>query len=798
MTTQAPVERLRGLLDNVKRCGAGFTARCPGHEDRQNSLKVDAGEDGQALLRCHAGCDTDRIVAALGLTMADLFPPRQSRHKAGSIPADDAATGQRSPGCTLAGYAAAKQIPVETLRGFGLSDVSYGGAPAVRIPYRDAGGLDAAVRFRVGLAKSAAGDDRFRWKSSAKPCLYGRDRLALARELGYVALVEGESDCHTLWFHEEPAVGVPGASNWRDDRDAPELDGIPVVYLVVEPDGGGATLRQKIAASPILDRVRLVDLGDYEDPSALHLADPGRFDDRWAAARAAAVPLAEEIEAEEDAAAAAAWSACEPIARAPDIPALAARTLTLAGVAGEAPTLMLLFLILVSRFLPRPVSAAVKGPSSGGKSHLVERALELFPADAYYALSAMSERALAYDDEPLSHRFLVVYEAAGLGGDFASYLMRSLLSEGRVRYVTVEKTRDGLKPRTIERAGPTGLLVTTTAVQLHPENETRMLSLPVTDTPEQTRAIFRALAAGPAVPLDPAPWHALQRWLASAEHRVVVPFGEALAELVPPAAVRLRRDFGLLLTLIRANALLHQASRRRDGAGRIVATMGDYAAVRALVADLIAEGVEATVPCSVRETVDAVRRLVAPEAGGRLAGKVQEESDKTASVAEIAKALQIDKSAASRRVRVATGSGYLKNLEDRKGRPAKIALGDPLPEEAHILPPARDVADRCGAADDPEGTDACRPQPARAPRATGKGAWTPADAAAPRQRCGDTHDDRCSVDLGSAGIETPPPVPERANGHAPAPRILAMARRILALTPDELAAYRAELDAVPT
>jgi hypothetical protein len=72
----------------------------------------------------------------------------------------------------------------------------------------------------------------------------------------------------------------------------------------------------------------------------------------------------------------------------------------------------------------------------------------------------------------LQHRFLVLYEAAGLKSDFASYLIRSLLSEGRVRYSTVEKTPNGLEPRLIEREGPTGLIVTTTAVALHPENET--------------------------------------------------------------------------------------------------------------------------------------------------------------------------------------------------------------------------------------------------------------------------------------------------------------------------------------
>ena len=156
---------------------------------------------------------------------------------------------------------------------------------------------------------------------------------------------------------------------------------------------------------------------------------------------------------------------------------------------------------------------AVKGPSSGGKSYLTEQVLRFFPESAYYALTAMSEHALAYSDEPLQHRFLVIYEAAGMNSDFQTYLIRSLLSEGKARYETVEKTSEGMKPRLIERAGPTGLIVTTTAVKLHPENETRLLSLTVTDTQDQTRDIMAALAeeaAGPGSNLEE--WHALQEW----------------------------------------------------------------------------------------------------------------------------------------------------------------------------------------------------------------------------------------------------------------------------------------------
>lgn len=75
-----------------------------------------------------------------------------------------------------------------------------------------------------------------------------------------------------------------------------------------------------------------------------------------------------------------------------------------------------------------------------------------------------------------------------------------------------------------------------------------------------------------------------------AGHRVVIPYASALAERIPLAAMRLRRDFGQLLALIRARAILHQATRERDGEGQILATLEDYAVVRTLVVDLIAEG----------------------------------------------------------------------------------------------------------------------------------------------------------------------------------------------------------------
>jgi hypothetical protein len=221
--------------------------------------------------------------------------------------------------------------------------------------------------------------------------------------------------------------------------------------------------------------------------------------------------------------------------------------------------------------------------------------------------------------------------------------------------------------------------VTTTATHLHPENETRMVSLTIADTKEQTSAICHALANGRGADPDLTAWHALQRWLAFGEHRVTIPFAGALAQLVPPRAVRLRRDFGLLLTLIRAHALLHRASRECNGDGEIMATLDDYETVRVLAEPLIAAGVEATVPATIRETVAAVKELCP-------------QNESTASVMAIARQLKLDKSAASRRASVAKERSYLVNHETKRGQPAKYALGDPMPDDVKILP------DRCSVA----------------------------------------------------------------------------------------------------
>jgi hypothetical protein len=71
----SPVNLVIDRLEGVRRSGRGWVGRCPAHDDRFPSLSVTEAHDGRVLLHDFAGCAPEQIVAGIGLTMADLFPP---------------------------------------------------------------------------------------------------------------------------------------------------------------------------------------------------------------------------------------------------------------------------------------------------------------------------------------------------------------------------------------------------------------------------------------------------------------------------------------------------------------------------------------------------------------------------------------------------------------------------------------------------------------------------------------------------------------------------------------------------
>ena len=73
------VEALLSRLTSVRQAGNNaWRAKCPAHSgDNPTALSIRETGDGAVLLHCHAhGCSVESIADAVGLELADLFPPR--------------------------------------------------------------------------------------------------------------------------------------------------------------------------------------------------------------------------------------------------------------------------------------------------------------------------------------------------------------------------------------------------------------------------------------------------------------------------------------------------------------------------------------------------------------------------------------------------------------------------------------------------------------------------------------------------------------------------------------------------
>ncbi len=172
---------------------------------------------------------------------------------------------------TLRQYSEAKHLPIEWLTSvcqLSTERDNWSGVEWMKIPYLDESGNILTYRKRYG--KKA-----FRWNTGVKTTLYGLWRLAEIRETGWGILVEGESDAQTLWYLGFPAIGVPGASNFKPEQ-AEVLQGL-TLYIHQEPDQGGENFVQKtlqgLQKGGFQGQVKLwscKDLGT-KDPSELYI-----------------------------------------------------------------------------------------------------------------------------------------------------------------------------------------------------------------------------------------------------------------------------------------------------------------------------------------------------------------------------------------------------------------------------------------------------------------------------------------------------------------------------------------------
>ncbi len=276
------LESLLTRLQRVRKALHGWVACCPAHRDRHPSLSIGLGEEGQILLKCFAGCSLDAIVESMGMSMADLFPSSPS--------SPDARSKQtQRHRLTLLDLAEEKMLPWQVLFNLGISEDKAG---ILHIPYYLPDGTPAP-RHRLRTALVAREGSRWS-KGKGQIVPYGLERLAEARKTGSLILVEGESDCWTLWFHKFAALGLPGAEMVGTLQES-HLTGIKTLYILQEPDSGGSHfvkhLQERLQQWKWPGKVFVVHLPDAKDANELHRQDWHTFKAAFQQALEQAQPL---------------------------------------------------------------------------------------------------------------------------------------------------------------------------------------------------------------------------------------------------------------------------------------------------------------------------------------------------------------------------------------------------------------------------------------------------------------------------------------------------------------------------
>jgi putative DNA primase/helicase len=235
------LDRFLGSIQRVKQTGPDeWIGSCPaaghgqGRGDVHPSLSINRGNGSGALIKCHAGCRSDDVLAGAGLTWQDILPPRdEPKHRKTD-------TRKPAPVAALRTSTPKQKTPPKTITRYEIRDIS-GNLIAIHVrkDYPD-GEKEMPWEMPDGTPKLVG------IKLVDLP-LYGIGRLpADAKE---IVLAEGEKATDALLVNGIPAVGtVTGSSVTPSDDTLRVLLG-RTVYLWPDNDTGGQKHMQQIGAA---------------------------------------------------------------------------------------------------------------------------------------------------------------------------------------------------------------------------------------------------------------------------------------------------------------------------------------------------------------------------------------------------------------------------------------------------------------------------------------------------------------------------------------------------------------------
>jgi hypothetical protein len=357
------------------------------------------------------------------------------------------------------------------------------------------------------------------------------------------------------------------------------------------------------------------------------------------------------------------------------------------GVAGEEDMALCLYLMGTSRKLEKPLAVIVKGPTSSGKSFVVDRVAGMFPRESVIRATQLTPQALFHmPPGALRNKLLVAGERRHKDTDDtaeATRALREMLASGRLSKLMPVKIGGEIVTVLIEQEGPIGFVETTSQNAVFEEDENRCVSLFTDEREEQTAIILAELARGCSGEVADGKaaevqqlHQTMQRLLR--QQKVIVPFSGKLAEKFPKKRVEARRAFPHLLSLIQASALLHQFQRERDDQGRVIAVRADYALAIRLLSEPMERAVGGGISQQAARFCERLWDWFANQPFSSTEAKHKEENSQSAVYGWLAELHR---------------AGRLRQIEAHRGpRPAVWTISDnPQDDGGGVLPRAEDV-----------------------------------------------------------------------------------------------------------
>jgi len=336
-------------------------------------------------------------------------------------------------------------------------------------------------------------------------------------------------------------------------------------------------------------------------------------------------------------------------------------------VVGEERNAEVLFIVGISRLLPKPINLIIKGPSSAGKNHLASRVLRLFPEDAVHELTSSSALAWNYAGDDFRHRIVYLQERNDSSG--AIHPARLLISEGRLlRKVTVT-SGNTRTTKTFVAEGPIASVSTTTKNQLEIDDETRHISIWVDASRRQNRRVACATVRE-VLPLSSGElkvWHEAQRLIeARAKVPVKLPdWFDYVANKVYVGDIRIRRYFPAFTAACKAVALLRSFQKSTDELHELSVEFADFWVTSILFESVFVESIHRGADRTL-ETRSIVERI-------------SKRKGSAVHVTDLMKELSISKDAGYTLLREAEAAGAIRRVNRTVKGNKKLFLAVPRP-----------------------------------------------------------------------------------------------------------------------